>query len=103
MLAEGTWASFASNNSSSYSTNNNRDCQRDRKRLRYFQVASGSDVVVLAVKPDIYPAVLQEIEPHLKEDALVISIAGGISLAAVEQVICLVSAVDHRRCVPLLP
>eukprot|EP00752_Nemacystus_decipiens_P008255 g7382.t1 len=51
------------------------------------EVASGSDVVVLAVKPDIIPAVLREIEPHLREDALIVSIAGGIPLAAVEQLV----------------
>eukprot|EP00903_Cladosiphon_okamuranus_P019207 g17661.t1 len=61
------------------------------------EVASESDVVVVAVKPDIYPSVLQEIEPHLKEDALVVSIAGGISLAAVEQL------VPGKRVVRVMP
>lgn len=45
-----------------------------------------SDVVVVAVKPDVVPAVLREIAPHLREDALVVSIAAGIPLAVLEQV-----------------
>ncbi|CAN0520401.1 unnamed protein product [Ectocarpus sp. 12 AP-2014] len=49
------------------------------------EVASGSDVVVVAVKPDVVPAVLREIVPHLRKDALVVSIAAGIPLAVLEQ------------------
>lgn len=45
-------------------------------------------MVVLAVKPGVVPEVLREIEPHLKEDALVVSIAAGIPLATLEQVSC---------------
>ncbi|CAN0511457.1 unnamed protein product, partial [Ectocarpus sp. 8 AP-2014] len=44
-----------------------------------------SDVVVVAVKPDVVPAVLREIAPHLRKDALVVSIAAGIPLAVLEQ------------------
>ncbi|CAM9336246.1 unnamed protein product [Pylaiella littoralis] len=51
------------------------------------EVASASDVIVLAVKPDIIPQVLREIEPHLKQDALVVSIAAGIPLATLERFI----------------
>ena len=40
--------------------------------------ASQSDVVVLAVKPQIFPAVWPEIESALKPDALVISIMAGV-------------------------
>lgn len=50
------------------------------------QVAAGSDVVVLAVKPDILPSVLREIEPHLSANALVMSIAAGIQLTVLEEV-----------------
>ncbi|CAM9248899.1 unnamed protein product, partial [Ectocarpus sp. 13 AM-2016] len=49
------------------------------------EVASGSDVVVVAVKPDVVPAVLREIAPHLRKDALVVSIAAGIPLTVLEQ------------------
>lgn len=50
------------------------------------QVVSGSDVVVLAVKPDVIPAVLKEIEQYLTEDSLVVSIAAGVPLSVLEQV-----------------
>lgn len=50
------------------------------------QVVSGSDVVVLAVKPDVIPAVLKEIEQYLTEDSLIVSIAAGVPLSVLEQV-----------------
>lgn len=46
----------------------------------------GSDVVVLAVKPNVIPAVLKEIEQYLTADSLVVSIAAGVNLAALEAV-----------------
>ena len=52
----------------------------------FCQVVSGADVVILAVKPDIIPAVLKEIDQHLTKDSLVISIAAGVPLAVLEQV-----------------
>lgn len=50
------------------------------------QVVSGSDVVVLAVKPDVITAVLTEIEQFLTDDSLVVSIAAGVPLSALENV-----------------
>lgn len=50
-------------------------------------MVSGSDVVVLAVKPDVIPAVLKEIGESLTDDSLVISIAAGVPLAALEKVL----------------
>lgn len=49
---------------------------------------SRSDVVVLAVKPDIVPTVLREIEPHIRQDALIVSIAAGIPLEILEEASC---------------
>ncbi|MEN7973863.1 MAG: pyrroline-5-carboxylate reductase [Verrucomicrobiota bacterium] len=46
--------------------------------------ASKSDVVVLAVKPQIFPEVWEEIEDSLKPDALVVSIMAGIPSSKIE-------------------
>lgn len=48
------------------------------------EVAEAADAVIIAVKPPQVPGVLQEIGPHLKEGALVISIAAGVPLATLE-------------------
>ena len=44
-----------------------------------------AEIVVLSVKPQILPQVLDEVAPHLKPAALVISIAAGTPLAAIER------------------
>jgi pyrroline-5-carboxylate reductase len=46
--------------------------------------ACAADVVVLSVKPQVFPALLPELAPHLGEHALVISIAAGVPLRAIE-------------------
>jgi pyrroline-5-carboxylate reductase len=48
-------------------------------------VVRHAEIVVLSVKPQILPKVLDEISPHLKPHALVISIAAGTPLAAIER------------------
>jgi pyrroline-5-carboxylate reductase len=48
-------------------------------------VVRHAEIVVLSVKPQILPKVLDEIAPHLKPAALVISIAAGTPLAAIER------------------
>ncbi len=47
------------------------------------QLAAACDVIVLAVKPDIYPAVLKEIAGSVKAGAVAVTIAPGRSLAEV--------------------
>ena len=47
-------------------------------------VASGCDVVVLAVKPQVLPAVLAELAPYLT-GRLVVSIAAGVTLETLEE------------------
>jgi pyrroline-5-carboxylate reductase len=47
-------------------------------------VAKRSDIIVLSVKPQVMSKVLDEIAPHVHDKALVISIAAGIPLAAIE-------------------
>src|SRR4051812_30928494 len=55
-------------------------CMADPK-----EVAAKGDVVVLAVKPFIMGEALQQIGPALKPEALVVSIAAGISCAFIEK------------------
>lgn len=42
-------------------------------------VAEQADYLVLAIKPGVYPAVLENIAGHVKEDAILVIIAVGIS------------------------
>jgi pyrroline-5-carboxylate reductase len=48
-------------------------------------VARESDVVVLAVKPQILDQVLREISPDVSRDKLVVSVAAGVPIAAIER------------------
>ncbi len=48
------------------------------------EVVRNAEIVVLSVKPQILPKVLDEIAPHLKPSALVISIAAGVPVSAIE-------------------
>jgi pyrroline-5-carboxylate reductase len=48
-------------------------------------VVRHAEIVVLSVKPQILPQVLDEVAPHLKPHALVISIAAGTPVAAIER------------------
>ncbi len=49
------------------------------------EALDGADVVVLAVKPQIMPAVLAEMAEMLSSEPLVISVAAGITLARLER------------------
>ncbi len=60
--------------------------------------AAESDVVVLAVKPFIMGEALKEIAPQLKTEALIVSIAAGISSAFIEQTLG-----DTRRVIRVMP
>jgi len=44
-------------------------------------------VIILAVKPQVLPAVLREMKPLVQPDHLLISIAAGVSLAALEAMV----------------
>lgn len=47
--------------------------------------ASAADVLVLCVKPQVLPAVLDELRDHVGRDALVVSIAAGVPTAVIER------------------
>lgn len=44
-------------------------------------VANESDILFLAVKPDMYPKVIEEIKDYVKKDAVIITIAAGVKLS----------------------
>jgi pyrroline-5-carboxylate reductase len=46
--------------------------------------ACASDVIVLAVKPQVFPTLLPQLAPRLRSESLVISIAAGVPLPAIE-------------------
>ncbi len=43
-------------------------------------VANESDILILAVKPQIYPEAIKEIKDYIKKDVIIITIAAGITL-----------------------
>jgi pyrroline-5-carboxylate reductase len=47
-------------------------------------VVRHAEIVVLSVKPQILPKVLDGVAPHLKPSALVISVAAGVPVSAIE-------------------
>ena len=49
------------------------------------EAASWADVILLSVKPQIMGHVLDEIKPVIKDSKLIISVAAGISTAAIEK------------------
>lgn len=49
------------------------------------EIAAGCDVIVLAVKPQYYAAVIGEIAPAVKPDAIVVTIAPGQTLARLQE------------------
>lgn len=68
------------------------------------EVAAMSDVLVLAVKPQFFPEVIEEIHDVVREDTLVISIAAGLTL---ERIAALfgrdVATMRLIRCMPNTP
>lgn len=45
----------------------------------------GADVVLLAVKPQVAPGVLEELSPHLGADQILVSIVAGLTTTAMEK------------------
>ena len=57
-----------------------------------------SEVIILAVKPQIVPTVLEEIAPLLSPSKLVISIAAGVTLQTLQQILGM-----QRRVIRVMP
>jgi pyrroline-5-carboxylate reductase len=72
------------------------DCQK---------AASEADIVILAVKPFVLAEALNQIQPSLKADSLIISIAAGISTRFIEQGLGGGGVVvgDGRRVIRVMP
>ncbi len=70
-----------------------QDCKRVQSLKKKFKVAAGdlktvaqrSEVIILAVKPQGFDAVLKELQPHLTQGQLVVSIAAGITCRYIEK------------------
>ena len=61
------------------------------------EAARDADVVVLAVKPQVLPAVLSELEGRIRENALTLSIVAGASIDTIA------SQLKHRAIVRTMP
>lgn len=53
--------------------------------LNNIEVAKFSDVLFLAVKPNMYKNIINEIKGYLKKDIIIVSIAAGIDLSDIEE------------------
>ncbi|RQD71380.1 MAG: pyrroline-5-carboxylate reductase [Tindallia sp. MSAO_Bac2] len=58
-----------------------------RKMDGISELLENSRLIVLAVKPDIYPVVLKQIKEQLTAEHIIITIAAGVSIAQVEELI----------------
>ncbi|XP_054645024.1 pyrroline-5-carboxylate reductase 3 [Dunckerocampus dactyliophorus] len=65
------------------------------------EVVCSSDVVVIAVKPHVVPLVLNEISQHVTHRHVIVSVAAGVTLATLEELLPLGSVVI--RLMPNLP
>jgi pyrroline-5-carboxylate reductase len=65
------------------------------------ELVQSSDVVMLAIKPNIYEKVLKDIRNAIKEDHIIVSMAAGISIGFIEN--CLEKATKIIRIMPNTP
>ncbi len=72
-------------------------CETGGKVCDNIEIAKSCDFVFLAVKPNIIPSVLKEIAPHLKKDAVVVSMAAGVNSQSIE------SALDGNAVIRIMP
>ncbi|MBO0961582.1 pyrroline-5-carboxylate reductase [Neobacillus sp. MM2021_6] len=53
--------------------------------LHNVDVARYADILILAVKPDLHPSVINEIKMNMKQHVIIVTIAAGITLGNLEQ------------------
>lgn len=70
-------------------------------RTRNVEVAKETDVLILAVKPQFFQTVIEEIREEVSADTLVVSIAAGKTLAWIGQAFC--KELKLVRCMPNTP
>ncbi|KAM4549338.1 pyrroline-5-carboxylate reductase 3 isoform 1-T1 [Odontesthes bonariensis] len=51
------------------------------------EVVCGSDVVFVAVKPHLVPFIVREISPHVTDRHVIVSVAAGVTLATLEELL----------------
>ncbi|WP_315119429.1 pyrroline-5-carboxylate reductase [uncultured Clostridium sp.] len=49
------------------------------------EVTKNSDIIILAVKPNVYGTVIEEIKDKVKDDVVIVSIAAGITIEFIEK------------------
>lgn len=49
------------------------------------EVAKNSDILVLSVKPNIYPTIIKEIKDQVKDNVIIVTIAAGKSIESTEE------------------
>ncbi len=49
------------------------------------EVAKAADILIIAVKPHIYPAVIEEIKDYVKENTVIVTIAAGVTIGFMEK------------------
>lgn len=49
------------------------------------EVAKQADILILAVKPNIYPVVVDEIKGYVKDEVIIVTIAAGITISFMEK------------------
>lgn len=78
-----------------------RQTIRDRYQIQVsaenYDVVKNADIIILAVKPQVIPAVLPEIAPEVTDRQLVISIAAGVKIAAIQ------AALPTARVIRVMP
>jgi pyrroline-5-carboxylate reductase len=51
------------------------------------EVVKNSDIIIIAVKPNIYPVVLEDIKELVDDTKTIVTIAAGVTIASVEKII----------------